>query len=345
MSRPALDRPRPRSRRSAAARQRPTAADRVDRRLDRHPHAAARRPVLRDQGRHHTTATTMSRAAFDNGRGRGRRRRGACRRPARRTARSTSSHDTLRAHGAARRAPRAPAPRRASSRSPARSARPARRRRCASSCPRTAPTHASAASYNNHWGVPLTLARMPADARFRRLRDRHEPCRRDHAAGRHGAAACRDHHRRSRRCISSISARSRRSPTPRPRSSPASSPAASRSQPRRAAVRAAARARRGAPAGTSSTFGEHEARRAARRPSRLAATARASTADVPRRAASTSGSARPAGTWRMNALAVLLAAQALGAPTRRRAAALGGLRAARAAASASRCERRAAPSR
>src|SRR3984957_1792121 len=26
------------------------------------------------------------------------------------------------------------------------------------------PTHASAASYNNHWGVPLTLARMPADA-------------------------------------------------------------------------------------------------------------------------------------------------------------------------------------
>ncbi|HEY5205633.1 MAG TPA: UDP-N-acetylmuramoylalanyl-D-glutamyl-2,6-diaminopimelate--D-alanyl-D-alanine ligase [Roseiarcus sp.] len=27
-------------------------------------------------------------------------------------------------------------------------------------------THASAASYNNHWGVPLTLARMPADVRF-----------------------------------------------------------------------------------------------------------------------------------------------------------------------------------
>src|SRR5208337_208100 len=27
-------------------------------------------------------------------------------------------------------------------------------------------THASAASYNNHWGVPLTLARMPADAEF-----------------------------------------------------------------------------------------------------------------------------------------------------------------------------------
>jgi UDP-N-acetylmuramoyl-tripeptide--D-alanyl-D-alanine ligase len=28
------------------------------------------------------------------------------------------------------------------------------------------PTHASAASYNNHWGVPLTLARLPADAAF-----------------------------------------------------------------------------------------------------------------------------------------------------------------------------------
>jgi UDP-N-acetylmuramoyl-tripeptide--D-alanyl-D-alanine ligase len=28
------------------------------------------------------------------------------------------------------------------------------------------PTHASAASYNNHWGVPLTLARMPASSAF-----------------------------------------------------------------------------------------------------------------------------------------------------------------------------------
>ncbi|MGG5810384.1 UDP-N-acetylmuramoyl-tripeptide--D-alanyl-D-alanine ligase [Falsiroseomonas sp. CW058] len=28
------------------------------------------------------------------------------------------------------------------------------------------PTHASAASHNNHWGVPLTLARLPRDARF-----------------------------------------------------------------------------------------------------------------------------------------------------------------------------------
>ena len=39
------------------------------------------------------------------------------------------------------------------------------------------------------WGVPLTLARMPRGRRLRRVRDRHEPCRRDHAAGRHGAPA------------------------------------------------------------------------------------------------------------------------------------------------------------
>ena len=30
----------------------------------------------------------------------------------------------------------------------------------------TGPTHASASSYNNHWGVPLSLARLPREARF-----------------------------------------------------------------------------------------------------------------------------------------------------------------------------------
>ncbi|MBO1326429.1 UDP-N-acetylmuramoyl-tripeptide--D-alanyl-D-alanine ligase [Acetobacter sp. TBRC 12305] len=30
----------------------------------------------------------------------------------------------------------------------------------------TGPTHAAEASYNNHWGVPLTLARLPRDAAF-----------------------------------------------------------------------------------------------------------------------------------------------------------------------------------
>ncbi len=33
-------------------------------------------------------------------------------------------------------------------------------------CSALGPTHASEKSYNNHWGVPLTLARMPATARF-----------------------------------------------------------------------------------------------------------------------------------------------------------------------------------
>ena len=57
------------------------------------------------------------------------------------------------------------------------------------------PTHASEKSYNNHWGVPLTLARMPQATQVRRVRDRHEPCRRDHAARQHGAAARGgDHH-------------------------------------------------------------------------------------------------------------------------------------------------------
>ena len=51
--------------------------------------------------------------------------------------------------------------------------------------------HASDKSFNNHWGVPLTLARMPARCRLRRLRDRHEPCRRDPPAGQDGAPACR----------------------------------------------------------------------------------------------------------------------------------------------------------
>ena len=34
-------------------------------------------------------------------------------------------------------------------------------------CARTGETHASVASYNNHWGVPLSLARLPADRALR----------------------------------------------------------------------------------------------------------------------------------------------------------------------------------
>ena len=74
------------------------------------------------------------------------------------------------AGGAGRARPRRPAPHRArgSPASPAASARPAPRRRCATCWSRQAPTHASAASYNNHWGVPLepgpAAARRPATA-------------------------------------------------------------------------------------------------------------------------------------------------------------------------------------
>ena len=64
------------------------------------------------------------------------------------------------------RARRAPARRRRSSPSPARSARPAPRRRCGWRSRADGETHASVASYNNHWGVPLSLARCPETARY-----------------------------------------------------------------------------------------------------------------------------------------------------------------------------------
>ena len=55
-------------------------------------------------------------------------------------------------------------------------------------------THASVASYNNHWGVPLSLARCSRERALRGVRDRHEPCRRDRAAHPPGAAARGDRH-------------------------------------------------------------------------------------------------------------------------------------------------------
>ena len=132
-----------------------------------------------------------------------------------------------RAGSAARRARRGRTP--GSSPSPAASARPDQGDAARSRWPPTGRPTPRAASFNNHWGVPLTLARMPRDAALRRVRDRHEPRRRDHAAGQAGAAACRASSPRSSRCISNIFGSSRRSPTPRPRSSAASSRAARRS--------------------------------------------------------------------------------------------------------------------
>ena len=90
-------------------------------------------------------------------------------------------------------------------------------------------THASIKSFNNHWGVPLMLARHAARGAVRRVRDRHEPSRRDHAADAAGAAACRgDHDRRGGASrVLQLGRRHRRAP--RRRSSPGSSRAARRS--------------------------------------------------------------------------------------------------------------------
>ena len=69
---------------------------------------------------------------------------------------------------------------------------------------------------------------LPAERALRRVRDRHEPCRRDRAARRGWCARTSRSSPRSSRCISNSSARSRRSPTPRPKSSSGSSRAARR---------------------------------------------------------------------------------------------------------------------
>ena len=55
-------------------------------------------------------------------------------------------------------------------------------------------THASVASYNNHWGVPLSLARLPARRALRGARNGHESCRRDRAAVAARPPACRGDH-------------------------------------------------------------------------------------------------------------------------------------------------------
>ncbi len=87
-------------------------------------------------------------------------------------------------------------------------------------------THASAASFNNHWGVPLSVARMPAGARFAVFEIGMNHRRRDRAAHETGATRTSRSSPRSRRCIWSSSARSRPSPMPRRRFFPGWSPAA-----------------------------------------------------------------------------------------------------------------------
>ena len=79
-------------------------------------------------------------------------------------------------------------------------------------------THASVASYNNHWGVPLSLARCPAERALRGVRNRHEPRRRDRAADAAGAPARRDHHHDRAGAPRILRLARGRSPTPRRRS-------------------------------------------------------------------------------------------------------------------------------
>ena len=170
--------------------------------------------------------------------------------------------------------------------------------------------HASVASYNNHWGVPLTLARMPKRRELRRLRNRHEPCA---AKSRRCPRWCGRMSRsspQSRRCISRISPASRPSPTPRRRFSPASCRAASRSSTRQSRISSGfARRAQASPAGHVASFGEHANADARLLEREAGATIiRSSTAQICGRAL-TYRLGAPGRHLAMNSLAVLLAAQ------------------------------------
>ena len=91
--------------------------------------------------------------------------------------------------------------------------------------------HRSVKSYNNHTGVPLSLARMPRDAEFAVLEMGMNNAGEIAALTRHGAAASSRWSPPSPRRTSKTSARWKRSPTPRARSSKGWSRTASRSSP------------------------------------------------------------------------------------------------------------------
>ena len=194
-------------------------------------------------------------------------------------------------------APRARGARRGSPRSPAASARPAPRRCSPARSRRRATSTISPASFNNHWGVPLTLARMPPAATLRRLRDRHEPRRRDRAAGPDGPAARRDRHHRRAGASRILPQRRGDRRAPRPRSSSASSRAAPRSS--IATIRTTrilAKLARDAGIERIVGFGEH--RRAEARLEAASSSSRTAPASRRRSSArrSPTSSARPAGT-------------------------------------------------
>ena len=114
-----------------------------------------------------------------------------------------------------------------SSASPARSARPAPRKRCGWRSTPSGETHASVASYNNHWGVPLSLARCPASARFAVFEMGMNHAGEIEPLIAAGAAACRHrhHHRAGASRISRLDRGDRRRqggnlPRPRRRAAP-----------------------------------------------------------------------------------------------------------------------------
>ena len=212
------------------------------------------------------------------------------------------------------------------SRSRARSARPGARRCCAWRSGAQGSVHAAEKSFNNHWGVPLTLARMPAGPRLRRPRDRHERARRDRAAGAAGAAARgADHHRRGG-ASGGVPRRRAASRARRRRSSRGSSPAARRCstatrRPIRSCSRPPGAPGRGrcasaGPGGRSSGWARSRSREAA-----PASQARAHGTPFLFRLGA------PGRHLAMNALGVLAAVEALGGDIARAALALGQWRA------------------
>ena len=79
----------------------------------------------------------------------------------------------------------------------------------------SAPTHAVGAVLQQPLGRAADAGAHAARRALRRVRDRHEPCRRDRAADPHGAPARGAHHHRRAGASRVLRARSRRSPTPR----------------------------------------------------------------------------------------------------------------------------------
>ena len=81
------------------------------------------------------------------------------------------------------------------------------------------PTHASEKSYNNHWGVPLTLARMPRDTRYGVFEIGMNHAGEIRAAGEDGPSARGDNHDGRSRASRALRESSKPSPMPKPKSS------------------------------------------------------------------------------------------------------------------------------